>query len=148
MNIFESRKRRTSKNVVLSDGGLLADTIWQPYLLRYPTSLISLIRPALAEHVPALNEKFNSYIRYFGYWTATSKDVAYIYAQKKNLVIDLCISRDYAKAIRQVGFDVRRRQNFQDACGWLTGWRIPQSTQDISSVLPWLSIAFDPNLSL
>jgi len=94
------------------------------------------------ESIPNVTEKFNNRLRYFGYWTGTDKDRIYIYVQKKNLRIDLYISRDFESEIRNIGFKVNYVNNYQGRAGWLTGWQIPHSTTKVETIMKWLCKAF------
>lgn len=114
--------------IIQTDTGLLDDEIWKTPLKNHPTDLLRLIRISLLKKVPDLGEKFNRAGLYFGYRVGNSKDKAYIYTQKKNLVLDLCLNRSFTPEIEMLGFEVKYRNNFQGRAGWLTGWRIPQST--------------------
>jgi len=139
-----TRKQTWAGNeIIQTDIGLLADKIWKAQLRNYPTELLSLIRKSLLEKVPNLGEKFNQAGLYFGYRVGNRKDQAYIYVQKKNLIIDLCINRNFRKELKQAGFEVKYRDNFQGRADWLTGWRIPQSTLNLKPVLKWLGKALE-----
>ena len=132
--------------VIRAKRGLLNDTIWRCTLKNYPISLICLIRERLLKKIPGLTEKFNSNSRYFGYWIGDDKDRVYIYVQKKQLVIDLCISSDFTTTLNNQEFRVKARDNFQGQAGWLTGWQVPQSTTDADSVVNGLCKSFEENL--
>ena len=132
--------------VIRAKKGLLAKTHWHRTLQAYPTSLITLVREKLQKKIPGITEKFNSNSRYFGYWIGDDKDRVYIYVQKKKLVIDLCISSDYATALKKQGFKVKPRDNFQGQAGWLTGWYVPHSTTKVDYVVNRLCKAFEENL--
>lgn len=137
------RYGKKAKYVIYAENGLVADKKWQAKLRGYPISLVCLIRAALADRIPGVTEKFNSNSRYFGYRIGTDRDRAYIYIQKKKLVIDLSISQSFTKKIRQMGFKVKFRNNFQDRAGWLTGWQVPQSTLNLEPVIEYLCQAFE-----
>ena len=133
------RKRTWAGNEIIeTDIGLLPDKIWKSQLRNYPTDLLTFIRKALLEKVPDLVEKFNPTSLYFAYRVRNSKGRAKICVQKKILIIDLYINRNFTKELKQAGFEVKHRNNFQGRAGWLTGWRIPQSTQNLKPVLKWL----------
>jgi len=136
-----TKRPNRSKNVILADVGLLKDSVWKQALEGYSTSLVSSIRKKLLSEIPKIAEKFNTNSLYFGYWTGTDKDRAYIYVQKKGLRIDLCISRKFEKDLRKAGFEVRCVHNFQGRTGWLTGWKVPHSTKDVNLVVQWLCAA-------
>ncbi|MCP4713383.1 MAG: hypothetical protein GY869_32540, partial [Planctomycetes bacterium] len=114
-----------------------------PYIDTLPAALVVSIRQGMIERVPGIKEKFNKNIRYFGYWTGTDKDRAYIYVQKKALVIDVCIHPDYITQIRSAGFVVKPRENFQGVNGWLTGWKIPHASQNVDEIVNWLCKTFE-----
>jgi len=132
--------------VIRAKKGLLAKTHWHRTLQAYPTSLITLVREKLQKKIPGVTEKFNSNSRYFGYWIRDDKDRVYIYMQKKQLVIDLCISSDFATTLKKQGFKVKPRDNFQGQKGWLTGWQVPHSITKIDFVATQLCKAFKSNL--
>lgn len=140
---LSKRYGKKAKYVIYSENGLVPDKVWGPKLRDYPTSLVCLIRAALADRIRGISEKFNSNSRYFGYRTGTGKDRAYIYIQKKKLVIDLSISQSFTKKIRQMGFEVKFRNNFQGRAGWLTGWEVPKSTLNLEPVVKYLCKAFE-----
>ena len=140
------KKLRKSKNIILSEKGLVQDSVWKPELKNYPTKLVCLIREKLIKEMPRINEKFNTYGHYFGYWMGGSADKVYIYIQKKKLRIDLCIGREHEEEIRTAGFDIEYVDNFQGRVGWLTGWHIPHDTKKMSVVIKWLLKAFEGNL--
>ncbi len=126
--------------------GLVEDYKWKGYLDKYPDGLIRQIRLKLAERLPGLSEKFNHNSKYFGYRVKDEKDRVYIYVQKKNLVIDLHIKPSYVNELEKEGFIIKPRDNFQGQNGWLTGWKVPQSTTDVDPVVNWLCKAFESNL--
>ena len=143
---MKGQKGKKGKYIVRAKRGLLNNTTWRRTLKDYPTSLICLIRERLLKKISGLTEKFNSNSRYFGYWIRDDKDRVYIYVQKEQLVIDLCISSDFATTLNKQGFRVKTRDNFQGQKGWLTGWQVPQSTTDADRVVNWLCKAFKSNL--
>lgn len=139
-----TRKQTWAGNeIIQTDIGLLPNKIWKSQLRNYPTDLLTLIRKSLLEKVPDLGEKFNPTGLYFGYRVGNRKDQAYIYVQKKNLIIDLCISRNFTTELKKPGFEVKHRDNFQGRAGWLTGWRIPQSTLNPKPAVKWLCKALE-----
>jgi len=143
---MKGQRGKKGTYVIRAKRGLLNDTTWRRTLKDYPTSLICLIRERLLKKIPGLSEKFNSNSRYFGYWIGDDKDRVYIYVQKKNLRIDLCISRDFEEKIHREGFKVHYVNNYQGRARWLTGWQIPHSTNNIEGVIKWLCKAFERNL--
>jgi len=143
---MKGQRGKKGTYVIRAKRGLLNDTTWRRTLKDYPTSLICLIRERLLKKIPGLTEKFNSNSRYFGYWIGDDKDRVYIYVQKEQLVIDLCISSDFTTTLNKQGFRVKTRDNFQGQKGWLTGWQVPHSTNKIEAVMKWLCKAFEGNL--
>ena len=131
---------------IRAEKGLLDDSVWRHTLQDYPCSLLCLIRQELQKNMPSIGESFNTNARYFGYNVREDKDRAYIYVQKKNLRIDLHISRKFEKDLRKEGFKVNYVNNFQGRAGWLTGWQVPHSTTDVDRVVKWLCKAFEENL--
>jgi hypothetical protein len=136
------RRGKKAKYLVCAETGLLKDSAWKRTLEGYPTVLVCSIRKELARRIPGLSEKFNRKSRYFGYWTDTDNDRAYIFVQKKNLCILLCISRDFEAEVRKTGFDVRFINNFQGRAGWLTGLYVPHTTKNVGKLMKWLLKAF------
>jgi len=143
--IMKGQRGKRAMHVIRAKKGLLAKTHWQHALYGYPTLLIALIREKLQEKMPGITEKFNSKAHYFGYWLGDDKDRIYIYVQKKKLIIDLCISSDNEIALKQQGFKVKPRDNFQCQQGWLTGWHIPHSAGNHDQIVKWLCKAFEEN---
>ena len=143
---MKGQRGKKGTYVIRAKIGLLSNLAWRRTLKDYPTSLICLIRERLLKKIPELSEKFNSNSRYFGYWIGDDKDRVYIYVQKEQLVIDLCISSDFATALKKQGFKVKPRDNFQGQAGWLTGWQVPHSTTKIGFVVTQLCKAFKSNL--
>jgi spermidine/putrescine-binding protein len=136
-------KFRMTKNVILSEKGLVNDSVWESEMKDYPTTLVRVIRERLVKEIPAIKEKVNTYMQcYFGYWKGQDKDRAYLYLQDKCLRIDLCISRDNEEAIKEAGFKVHFVNNYQGIAGWLTGWQVPHNTENIDTVMKWLCMAF------
>lgn len=140
---MKGQRGKAGEYVTIAKKGLLNRSVWRRSLEDYPTSLICQIREELSKRVPNLREKFNSNSRYFGFCKGEDEDRAYIYVQKKNLSIHLCISRDYAKELRKAGFEIRYVNNFQGRAGWLTGWRVPHSAKNLRTVMKWLCMAFE-----
>jgi hypothetical protein len=135
-------KLRKSKNVILSEKGLVNGSVWESEMKDYPTTLVCLIRERLVKEMPTINEKVNTYGHYFGYWKGQDKDRAYLCVQKKCLRIDLCISREHEKDLQNQGYIVKYHNNYQGRAGWLTGWRVPHNTENIETVMKWLCMAF------
>jgi hypothetical protein len=132
-----------TKNVILSEKGLVDDSVWKSEMKDCPTTLVRLIRERLVKEIPAIKEKVNTYgPYYFGYWKGLDKDKAYIYVQKKCLRIDLCISREHEKDLQNQGYIVKYHNNYQGRAGWLTGWKVPHNTENIDTVMKWLCMAF------
>jgi len=136
-------KQNTSRNVTMAKHGLLEESVWKYKLRGYPISLVCSIRERLLKKIPDITEKFNKNSRYFGYWVGEEKDRAYIYVQKKNLRIDLCISRAFEPDIRKDGFEIRYSHNFQGRADWLTGWQVPHSSNKVETIVKWLCKAFE-----
>lgn len=133
---------RAGNKIIKTKIGLLPDTYWRDDLRAYPTELLYRIRQSLLKSVPELAEKFSASGHYFGYCKGHDKDRVYLYMQKKCLRIDLCISRENEKAIKEAGFEINFVNNFQGRIGWLTGWQVPHNTENIETVMKWLCTAF------
>ena len=132
--------------ILQSHLGLLPKEHWAQVLESHPTGLLCSVRERLVQVVPGLTEKFNVSSRYFGYCVQGEMDRAYVYVQKQKLVIDLCISPDCAKDLRQAGFTVRPRRNFQGNAGWLTGWQVAHSAQKVDTITAWICKAFSAHI--
>lgn len=143
---MKGQRGKKGTYVIRAKRGLFEDTVWKRALQGYPTSLVCSIREKLLKNIPGITEKFNSNSRYFGYWIGDDKDRIYIYVQKQKLVIDLCISSDFATTLKKHDFKVKPRDNFQGQAGWLTGWYVPHSTTNVDLVVNWLCKAFEGNL--
>jgi len=141
---MKAKRGKKAKYLVYAEIGLVDDSVWERSLKNYPTDLVCSIREQLMDKVPGLTEKFNTNSLYFGYWTGTNKDRAYIYVHKTDLQIDLNISRDSEAKLEKEGFEVRFTNNFQGRADWLTGWRVPHTT-NIERVMKWLLKAFNEN---
>jgi len=141
---MKKARGKKAKYVILAEKGLLEEPAWRVKLQSFPLGLICLIRKELLKSVPGVTEKFNGNSRYFGY--RDDKDRIYIYIQKKQLVIDLCISPDFASTLINHGFKVKPRDNFQGQNGWLTGWQVPHTRTDINFIVKSLNKAFERNL--
>jgi len=146
-----SKKLRRSKNIESADEGLVENEVWEKSLkksLQYrDIAFLRSIRESLNEKISGLTEEFNKKSRYFGYWTGTDKDRAYIYVQKKRLRIDLLISRKFEEQICQEDedFEVHHVNNYQGRAGWLTGWYVPYSTKNINVVVKYICKDFEGN---
>jgi hypothetical protein len=148
---------RAGNEIFKAKIGLVPETYWQSDLSNCPTHLLCTIRKLLEEAVPGLTEKFNPTtpsLRYFGYRVKKSKDIndiskkaysedkAYIYVKPERLEIDLKINPKFINDIRQDGFEVRPKTNYQARTDWVTGWQVPHLTNNVEAVMKWLSKAF------
>ena len=137
---------RAGNQIFKAKATLLDDCFFQPELQGYSMKVLDTIRKGLAKAIAELSEKFNTGSLYFGYNIGADEDSAYIYVQKKNLVIDLHIDPSYVSLLEKEGYIIKPRDNFQGQAGWLTGWQVPQSTTDTDRVIKWLCKAFEENL--
>lgn len=135
---MKANRGKKGKYVVYAEKGLVKPRVWRQTLKNYRTDLVRLIRKKLKAEIPGLNEKFNTNSRYFGYRIGTDADRVYIYVQKNVLRIDLHISRNSKTALQEEDFEVRFSNNFQGKAGWLTGWRVPHTTENVEAVMKWL----------
>jgi len=142
------KQTKTGNEIIQANLGLLPDKMWKSRMRKYPTDLLSVIRKSLLDIAPDLAEKFNPTSLYFAYRVRNGKGRAKIRVQKKFLIIDLCISRNFTRELEQTGFEVKHQDNFQGIAGWLTGWRIPQSTQNHEPVVKWLCKALGRDCKL
>ncbi len=125
---------KNSRNVVIADAGLLPEEFLWDVLKDYPQELVGELRKRLAAECPKFHEKINRNSRYLGYSNGGS-DAMYVYVRKKNLLIDMRLSADLSEDLRQAGFEVRPRDNFQAKSGWLTGLIVPHDTDKIADVV-------------
>jgi len=133
-----------SDNVFIAAKGLVPVSVWQVVLTESEGSLVGKIRQALLKSVPDVAEKFNGgKLKYFGYQRGDSSDAAYIYIQKKGLLIDIRIPRDFEEDLRRAGFEVKYRSNFQGRAGWLTGWHVPHNWANVNEVTKWIRLALE-----
>jgi len=137
---------KTSENVRIAESGLLEERFWRDDLAGYDTGLAEKIREELLRGVPGLAEKFNKGAApYFGYRRGEANDALYIYIQKKGIVIDLNLPRDFEADLERAGFVITHRDNFQGQAGWLTGWHVPHGWERIEEVTKWLRLALERN---
>ncbi len=125
--------KKSSGNVVVADAGLLPEELLWDVLRGYPQELVSELRKCLAAKYPGLREKINRNSKYLGYANGGS-DAMYVYVRKNYLLIDLGVSADLSDDLRQLGFEVKPRDNFQAKIGWLTGLIVPHDTDKFEDV--------------
>ena len=125
---------KARKTNLLKVAGLIADKDL-PWLVGFPRDLVDRIRSGLVAGCPGLMEKANPKRRYLGYAKGEGSDAAYIYFQKKGLVIDVRVSADRVKGGRVLGLEVRPRENYQWRAGWLTGVRVPYGSDKHGAVV-------------
>ena len=126
--------KRNSGNVVVADAGLLPDEILWDVLKGYPRELVGEMRKCLVAEFPKLREKINRKGKYLGYSNGRS-DAMYVYISKNHLLIDMRLSADLADDLRQLGFEVKPRDNYQAKAGWLTGLIVPHDTNKLDEVV-------------
>lgn len=107
-------------------------------LKRFPAEPLATIRKNLAAAFPKLREKLNPKMRYLGYANGEKSDAAYIYLQRERLVMDIRISADLADEVKQRGFQIRPRNNYQGRAGWLTGVIVPHDVKFAQSAVELL----------
>mgnify|MGYP001035978934 CR=1 FL=1 len=152
---------RAGNKIFKAKIGLIPETYWQSDLRDFPANLLCSIRKSLEESVPDLFDAWHPTthnLLYFGYRVKKSKDVsdiskkaysedkAYIYVKSKMLVIDIKINPQFVNDIRQDGFKVRPKTNYQAQTAWVTGWQVPHLTNNVEAVMKWLCKAFEENL--
>ena len=120
-------EKKSSGNVVIADAGLLPNELLWDVLKGYPQELVGDLRKRLAAEFPKLREKINRNSRYLGYSNGGS-DAMFVYVRKGDLLIDVRLSADLADDLRQLGFEVKPRDNYQGKSGWLTGLIVPHDT--------------------
>ena len=126
-------EKSSSGNVTIADAGLLPEELLWDVLRGYQQELIAKLRKHLAGEFPKLREKINRKGRYLGYANGGS-DAMYVYVRKQDLVIDIRLSDDLADDLRQAGFEVKPRDNYQGKSGWLTGLIVPHDTDKSDEV--------------
>ena len=127
-------ENKNSKNVVISDTGLLPEEVLWDVLKGYPRELVGELRKRLAAEFPELREKINRRSRYLGYANRGS-DAIYVYVRKNDVLIDIRLSADLAEDLKIAGFEVRTRDNYQAKSGWLTGLIVPHDTDNLADVV-------------
>ncbi len=135
-------KPKQSENIIYKEKGLLAGKQWQPFLQHSHIGVVCMIRNKLKQ-IPGISEKFNVKSLYFGYWVGDEKDRIYIYVRIKHLTVDIDLPIKYDAEIRRQGFEIKKRRNYQGRAGWLTGWRIPYTTQKDIKIVKWLRRVFE-----
>ena len=116
-------------NVITADAGLLDTPTIQEKIPGRPLDLAFRIRDQLASRFPELREKLNCNSRYLGYTNGRGSDALYVYIQKKQLLLDIRVSKEEAENLRNKGVTVVPRNNYQSKAGWLTGVLIPHDTR-------------------
>lgn len=95
--------------------------------------LILELRDRIRAEFPELKEKYNPRSRYLGYAVGRS-DSAYIYLQKRRLVLDVRVPQARADDLTRRGIRVAHRDNYQGKAGWLTGVLVPHDTDKIGLI--------------
>ena len=124
-----------SDNLVTCRTGLLPDEALRDALSNHPLDLVMQFRGHLSTQCPGLREKLNLNSRYLGYSAGDRSDALYVYVQKKGLVLDVRVSDDRAEELRQKGFEVQPRDNYQGKAGWLTGLIVPHETDSLDEIV-------------
>lgn len=135
--IQKSRKSRsvaTDNIVIASKGVLLPDEVIANALRGCPVDVVRRLRKELLAACPSLREKLNRNSRYLGYAMGNRSDALYVYVQKKRLLLDIRIPKEREEELRQQGFQIRPRDNYQSKSGWLTGLVVPADMADLSKV--------------
>jgi hypothetical protein len=57
--------------------------------------------------------------------------------------LDIRVSKEEAETLRQKGYKVNPRDNFQSKAGWLTGVCIPHEEKNIESVVDLAVLALE-----
>jgi len=135
----KTRRSRTPRaaspaDIVVRDRGMLAKDVVDAGLSGYATRSLHILRNALGKGRPRIREKLNSRGRYLGYGLVGGPDQLYVYVQRKGLVIDIAISGDRANELREKGFAIHARNNFQSRAGWLTGLFVPHDSARLADV--------------
>jgi len=134
------------KYLVKSKEGIEGEKAIKLKLSKYPLllALVLKLRKELASKLPELYEKanFNS-IKYLGYANGNRSDALYMYIQtrKQRLVLDIKVSKDEVKNLRNQGFKVNPRNNFQSKDGWLTGVSVSYDTDKLAVIVDLASLA-------
>lgn len=139
----ENAKSLHTKNNVIVGTPLLEESTIQNTLQGYPLDKLLKIRKRLLDRFPGLHEKLNCNGRYFGYALDNQSDALYVYVQKKQLLLDIKVSKDEAEHLRSKGYKVTLRDNYQGQRGWLTGVCIPHEAGDIDAVVDLAVMALE-----
>lgn len=121
--------------LIKGDEGLLELNTIKQKLHGYPLGLAIQIRDQLASKIPTLHEKLNVNSKYLGYSNGNQRDVLYVYIQKKQLVLDIKVSKDEAEKLRDQGVRINPRNNYQCRAGWLTGISMPHDSNKLNAVM-------------
>jgi len=145
-NIESVMKQPTDSSVsylIDSDRGLIDNDTIKQKLSGYPLDIVFQIKDSLSSAIPDLHEKFNYNSRYLGYAKGNNSDAVYIYIQKKQLVLDVRVSKEEAENLRRQGFSVNPRNNYQCRAGWLTGLSVPYDTDKLDVVVELALMALE-----
>ena len=115
--------------------GLLAEAVLKDGLRGYPLDAVFELRRLLATKCSGIREKFNPKSRYLGYANAPGSNGLYVYVQKKKLVIDVRVSAEVQEELKERGFEVRPRDNYQAKAGWLTGLIVTHDCKELDTVV-------------
>ena len=121
--------------VIDGEGGLVDNETIKYKLQGYPIDLAIQLRDRLVSELPGLREKLNFNSKYLGYANENRSDALYVYIQKKQLVLDVRVSKDDAEKLRIQGFKVNPRNNYQCRTGWLTGLAVPHDTNKLDVIV-------------
>jgi hypothetical protein len=138
----KSDKRQISYLIKGEEGLAEINTI-KLKLQGYPLDLAFQIRSQLAAHFPALREKLNFNSNYLGYSNGNQSDALYVYIQKKQLVLDIRVSKEEVERLRNQGVRVNPRNNFQSKAGWLTGVSLPHDSDKLNVVMELALLALE-----
>lgn len=147
---IESVRRRTPASIkrpisylVNGDDGAKGLMAIKQRLNKYPLELTFKLRNMLASEFPNLREKPNFKCRYLGYANGNRSDAFYVYIQKRRLILDIRVSQEEAENLRNKGFRVNPRNNYQSKAGWLTGVSVPHDTKKLDVIVELVSLALE-----
>jgi len=95
--------------------------------------LVLELRDRLRAEFPEIREKHNPRSRYLAFAVGRS-DAAYIYLQKRRLLLDVRVPQTRAADLTRRGIRVAHRGNYQGKAGWLTGVLVPHDTDKVDLI--------------
>ena len=133
----------TVSYLIEGSSGLVESETIRKKLRGYPLEIVFRLRDELMSRFPGLREKLNFNSRYLGYANGNRSDALYVYIQKRQLVLDIRVSKEEAESLREQRFKVNPKNNFQCRAGWLTGVSVPHDTKKLDVIVGLASLALE-----